>query len=135
MSLLDHIPLEQAQRFYDHVAQTPGEPAEGIRITHLRGTAGRATDNWSRVFHWRVPGSATRLDYVYRDDYVGEEGDPHPVVRIKAINFSSHVTRAGGRTRWPRGPMTTIPHADRVAQVRSPGGARRTNRGQPSGSW
>jgi hypothetical protein len=35
-----------------------------------------------------VPGSATRLDYVYRDDDVGEEGDPHPVVRIKAINFS-----------------------------------------------
>jgi hypothetical protein len=90
ISLLDHIPVEQAQRFYDHVAQTPGEPAEGIRLTHLRGTAGRATDDWSRVFHWRVPGSATRLDYVYRDDYVGEEGDPHPVVRIKAINFSSH---------------------------------------------
>lgn len=39
--------------------------------------------------HEQLPGSATRLDYVYRDDYVGEEGDPHPVVRIKAINFSS----------------------------------------------
>ncbi len=51
---------------------------------------GRAREGWSRVFHWRVPGSATRLDYVYRDDYVGQEGDPHPVVRIMAINFASH---------------------------------------------
>jgi hypothetical protein len=90
LALTDVIPLDQAQRFYDHVSQTPGEPAEGIRLTHLRGAAGRAKDGWSRVFHWRVPGSAARLDYVYRDDHVGAEGDPHPVVRIQAINLSSH---------------------------------------------
>lgn len=89
-SLTDHVPLAQAQRFYDHVAQTPGESAEGIRLTHLRGSAGAAKDGWSRVMHWRVPGSATRLDYVYRDDYLGPAGDPHPVVRILAINHSSH---------------------------------------------
>jgi hypothetical protein len=90
LSLTDHIPLAQAQRFYDHVSQTPGTSADGIRLMQLRGCAGEAKDGWSRVFHWRVPGSATRLDYVYRDDHVGAKGDPHPVVRIRAINFSSH---------------------------------------------
>lgn len=89
LSLTEHIPLEQAQRFYDHIAQTPGAPAEGIRLTHVRGTAGRAREGWSRVLHWRVPGSATRLNYAYRDDYVGPEGDPHPVVRIMTISFAS----------------------------------------------
>jgi hypothetical protein len=49
--LAKHIPLEQAQRFYDHVAQTPGEPAEGIRMTHLRGSVGQAKDGWSKVHH------------------------------------------------------------------------------------
>jgi hypothetical protein len=90
LSLADHIPLAQAQQFYDHVSQTPGKPAERVHLTCLRGKAGEAKDGWSRVFHWRVPGSATRLDYVYRDDYVGIRGDPHPVVQIRAINFSSH---------------------------------------------
>jgi len=90
LSIVDHIPLEQAQRFYDHVARTPGEPAEGIRLTQLRGSAGRGREGWSRVFHWRVPGSATRLDYVYRDDHVGSAADPHAVVRIQAITYSSH---------------------------------------------
>jgi hypothetical protein len=90
LSLTDHIPLAQAQRFYDHVSRTPGAPAEGIKLTPLRGSAGQAKDGWSRVLHWRVPGSAARLDYVYRDDYVGVKGDPHPVVQIRAINLSSH---------------------------------------------
>lgn len=89
-ALPEHIPLEQAQRFYDHVTQTPGEPAEGIRMTHLRGSAGKAKDGWSKVHHWRVPGSAVRLDYRFRGDYVGAKGDPHPIVRIEAIRLSSH---------------------------------------------
>jgi len=90
LSLTDHIPLAQAQRFYDHVSQTPGEPAEGVQLSYLRGKAGEAKDGWSRVLHWRVPGNAARLDYVYRDDYVGVKGDAHPVVQIRAINLSSH---------------------------------------------
>ena len=90
LSITEHVPLEQAQRFYDHVSQTPGSPAKGIQLIQMRGSAGAAKEGWSRVFHWRVPGSVARLDYVYRDDYVGERGDAHAIVRVKAISVFSH---------------------------------------------
>jgi hypothetical protein len=38
--LVERIGLEQAQRFYDHVAQHPGAPAAGIRMNILKGRAG-----------------------------------------------------------------------------------------------
>ncbi|MGH2822629.1 MAG: hypothetical protein ACRDLY_06300 [Thermoleophilaceae bacterium] len=90
--LVDRVGLEQAQRFYDHVCQTPGAPAEGIRVTPLRGRAGRPQEpGFSQTLHWRVPGRAARIDYQYNAAYRGgRKGDPHPVVRIIAINFSSH---------------------------------------------
>jgi hypothetical protein len=90
--LADRIGLEQAQRFYDHVSQTPGAPAEGIRVSVLRGTAGKPKEaGFSQTIHWRVPGRAARLDYQYNSDYRGgREGDAHAVVRILAISFSSH---------------------------------------------
>lgn len=90
MSIAKHVPLEQPQRFYDHVSQTPGSPAKGIQLIQMHGSAGAAKEGWPRVFHRRVPGSAARLDYVYRDDYVGERGDAHAIVRVKAISVSSH---------------------------------------------
>jgi hypothetical protein len=40
VQLIEQIGLEQAQRFYDHVAQHPGAPADGIRMNILRGRAG-----------------------------------------------------------------------------------------------
>lgn len=90
--LEDRIGLDQAQRFYDHVAQHPGEPAEGIRMNVLRGKAGKPDEEgFSRTVHWRVPGSAARLDYQYDAEYSGGgEGDEHAVVRVIAIAFSSH---------------------------------------------
>jgi hypothetical protein len=91
VELADRIGLAQAQKFYDHVAQTPGTPAAGIKLDFLRGGAGRAQDGFSRVMHWRVPGSAARIDYSFNDAFTGgSNGDPHPVVRVEAVKFSSH---------------------------------------------
>ncbi len=84
--------MDQAQRFYDHVAQHPGEPAGGIKMNVLRGKAGNPDeDGFSRTIHWRVPGRAARLDYQYNAKYTGgSDGDEHGVVRVVAIAFSSH---------------------------------------------
>jgi hypothetical protein len=90
--LADRIGLDQAQRFYDHVAQHPGEPAEGVRMNVLRGRAGDPGETgFSRTVHWRVPGRAARLDYQYHPHYSGgSAGDKHAVVRVIAIVLSSH---------------------------------------------
>jgi hypothetical protein len=86
------IGLDQAQRFYDHVAQHPGEAPEGIKVNILKGKAGKPEElGFSRTVHWRVHGSAARLDYQYNENYAGgRDGDPHGVVRVIAISYSSH---------------------------------------------
>jgi hypothetical protein len=87
-----HVGLEQAQRFYDHVATNPGEAPDGVSVTILKGSAGRPREEgFSPTRHWRVPGHAARLDYQFNSAYEGgADGDPHPVVRIIAISVSSH---------------------------------------------
>lgn len=42
--LVSRVGLDQAQRFYDHVAATPGEPPAGISWNQMRGTAGKPTE-------------------------------------------------------------------------------------------
>lgn len=90
--LAERIGLEQAQRFYDHVAQNPGAPAAGIRMNILRGSAGNPEEQgFSKTVHWRVPGSGARLNYQYHSRYTGgRDGDEHAVVRVIAISFGSH---------------------------------------------
>jgi hypothetical protein len=91
LEVAERIGEEQAQRFWDHVALTPGSKADGVRLEPLKGSAGKAKDGWSKVLHWRVPGSPARFDYRYRDDFEGGAiGDPHLVVRIEAISYGSH---------------------------------------------
>ncbi len=90
--LADRIGLDQAQRFYDHVSASPATVPAGVRVTKLKGSAGRAKESgFSSRLHWRVPGSPARIDYEYCDEYRGgRQGDPHRVVRVVAINYSSH---------------------------------------------
>lgn len=90
--LADRVGLDQAPRFYDHVSRTPGTPPEGVNVSRLRGRAGKPHEvGFSSTLHWRVPGRAARIDYQYNPEYRGgQRGDPHPVVRIIAISFSSH---------------------------------------------
>jgi hypothetical protein len=90
--LTERVGIEQAQRLYDHLATTPGQPPGGPKVNILRGAAGRPQEpGFSRTVHWRVPGSAARIDYQYHDRYTGgSKGDPHPIVRIIAVSFSSH---------------------------------------------
>lgn len=85
-----HVNIDQAQRFYDHVTRSPGTVAAGIKMTPMKGKAYEAKDGWSRMMHWRVPGSAVRFDYRWRDDHVVEDGDPHRVVRLEVVSVSSH---------------------------------------------
>ncbi|WP_147267858.1 hypothetical protein [Spongiactinospora rosea] len=89
--MVERVGLKQAQQFWDHVSRTPGSPDPIASISLLKGRAGRPKgEGWSRTFHYRVSSSA-RIDYQYCDAYTtGPEGDPHPVVVILTVNYSSH---------------------------------------------
>jgi hypothetical protein len=84
------VGLTGAQQFYDHVANTPGQPPPVNRSGVLRGRAGEPmAPGFSRTIHYEISG-AGRIDYQFNDAYLGSRGDPHPVVFIRAINLSSH---------------------------------------------
>jgi hypothetical protein len=89
--LVERVGLQQAQQFWDHVANRPGQPDPIASTTFLRGKAGQPQGpGWSRTIHYEVSSSA-RIDYQYCDDYkTTPDGDPHPVVAILTINYSSH---------------------------------------------
>jgi hypothetical protein len=89
-SLPERVGLAAAQQFYDHAATTPGQPAAVNRTGVLRGRAGEPiAPGFSRTIHYEISG-AGRIDYQFNDTYVGNAGDPHPVVFIRTINLSSH---------------------------------------------
>jgi hypothetical protein len=83
------VGLESAQQFYDHVAWNPGQPSDVNRTTVLKGKAGRALHGFSAVIHYEISGAA-RINFKYHNAYVGRDGDPHPIVQILTIDFSSH---------------------------------------------
>ncbi|HWE88726.1 MAG TPA: hypothetical protein VG317_04605 [Pseudonocardiaceae bacterium] len=89
--LVTRVGLQQAQELWDHLAQTPGKPPMTANSCILRGRAGRPKGpGWSRTVHFEVS-SMARIDYQHHDEYTtNADGDPHPVVAILTINFSSH---------------------------------------------
>lgn len=91
LELPDRIGLESAQQAWDHLANTPDRPPAINSATVLRGRAGRPSEpGFSRRIHYELS-SMARFDYEYNREYrLGAEGDPHPVVRIVAIQISSH---------------------------------------------
>jgi len=89
--LVQRVGLESAQQLWDHLAHAPGAPPLVNRSCVLRGKAGRPKeDGFSRTVHYEISGAA-RVDYQYNGAYAGgSDGDPHPVVWILAITFTSH---------------------------------------------
>ena len=89
--LVQRIGLQSAQRFWDHVAQSPGKIPLVGKANILRGKAGKPKrDGFSRTIHYEISG-AGRIDYQYSDSYqTSSNGDPHRVVFIFVINLSSH---------------------------------------------
>ena len=89
--LVSRVGIQQAKQFWDHVAHAPGQPDPIASTTILKGRAGRPKGpGWSRTFHYEISASG-RIDYQYNDTYKATEGsDPHPVVAILTINYSSH---------------------------------------------
>jgi hypothetical protein len=89
--LVERVGVQQAQQFWDHVARSPGGHPPVAQSCILRGRAGRPMgDGWSRTIHYEVTGSA-RIDYQYHDKYrTYPDGDPHPVVAILTVSYSSH---------------------------------------------
>jgi hypothetical protein len=89
--LVTMVGLQQAQQFWDHVATNPGGRCAVASTCYLRGRAAKPQGpGWSRTLHYELTGSA-RIDYQFNDSYstcVG--GDPHPVVAILTISYSSH---------------------------------------------
>jgi hypothetical protein len=89
--LVDRVGLQQARQFWDHVAMSPGNPSAIASTCYLRGKAGRPQGpGWSRTIHYELTGSA-RIDYQFHDAHTTDAGgDPHPVVAILTISYSSH---------------------------------------------
>lgn len=89
--LVERVGLQQAQQFWDHVAQIPDKPCPVASTTILRGKAGHPMSaGWSRTRHFEITSKA-RADYQFHNEYVTDvDGDPHPVVAILTLNYSSH---------------------------------------------
>ena len=70
---------------------TPGQAAPVNRTSVLKGKAAKPkAAGFSRTIHYEISG-AGRIDYQYNDSYAGgARGDPHAVVWVLAIGFSSH---------------------------------------------
>ena len=89
--LASRVGMQQAQEVWDHLANSPGEPPATASTCFLRGKAGRPHGTgWSRTIHYEVS-SMARINYQYKDDYkTSPDADPHRVVAVLSIDFSSH---------------------------------------------
>lgn len=89
--LVSRVGLQQAMQFWDHVAANPGTRSAIASTCYLRGQAGKPQGpGWSRTIHYEVSSSA-RIDYQFHDTYcTGAGRDPHRVVAILTISYSSH---------------------------------------------
>jgi hypothetical protein len=89
--LAERVGLQQAQQFWDHIAQIPGKPSPIAQTCFLRGKAGVPMGpGWSRTVHYELTGSA-RADYQFHNAFTtGVGGDPHAVVAILTLDYSSH---------------------------------------------
>lgn len=89
--VVSRVGLQQAQQFWDHVSTTPGSTSALAATSILRGKAGNPMDTgWSKTYHYEISSSG-RIDYQFHNAFkVGRDGDPHHVVAIMTVSFSSH---------------------------------------------
>lgn len=89
--LANRVGAQQARQLWDHIAMTPGEFPATANSCMLKGRAGRPQgEGWSKTIHYEVS-SMARVDYQYNDNYrTTTDGDPHRVVAVLTVNFSSH---------------------------------------------
>jgi hypothetical protein len=90
--IAERIGLEQAKKLYDSISSSPWKFPDGVNGGILKGKSGKPeSEGFSRTHHWRVPGSATRVDYQYHNEFTQPPlKDPHKIVKIININYSSH---------------------------------------------
>jgi hypothetical protein len=90
-SLADRVGIQNAQRFWDHVAHKPGEAPDVGQCSVMKGKHnGPKWAGYSRTIHYEVSG-AGRIDYQYNAASTeGALGDAHPVVKILVIDLGSH---------------------------------------------
>jgi len=89
--LVGRVGLQQAQELWDHLAQDPANPPPTAATCFLKGKAGKPrAEGWSRTVHYEVTSKA-RVNYQYCDRFfTTPEADPHPIVAILTIDYSSH---------------------------------------------
>jgi hypothetical protein len=89
--LPERVGIDAAQRFWDHISKLPGAaPAVGSTCI-LRGKAGLPQGpGWSKTVHYELS-SMARVNYQHNEAYrTTANGDPHKVVAVLSIDFSSH---------------------------------------------
>ena len=88
--LVTRVGQSSAERLWDFLATQPDRPPAIGACTRLRGAAARPKHpGWSSTYHYEAS-SKCRIDYQYCDEYQVGDGDPHKIVVILTINFSSH---------------------------------------------
>jgi len=89
--VVERVGLEAAQEAWDYLATTPGVPPRTGSACVLRGKAGLPQGpGWSRTVHYELS-SMARVNFQYHDAYTTQPGgDPHRVVAILSIDYSSH---------------------------------------------
>jgi hypothetical protein len=89
--MAEAIGLKQAQQFWDHIATTPEVWPKVGNSCILRGRPGLPqAPGWSRTIHFELS-SMARVDYQYHKAYkTSDGGDPHRVVAILTVSYSSH---------------------------------------------
>lgn len=89
--LAEVVGVKQAQELWDYLATTPDKPPKTGSCCILKGKAGDPQGvGWSRTRHYEAS-SKVRIDYEFHREYrTTDVADPHPVVAIRTITFSSH---------------------------------------------
>ncbi len=85
------VSLQALQECWDHLAYDPAGKNGLVKTKFLHGKAALPkAEGFSRTLHYDLSSKA-RINYQYCDDYrTNSEGDPHKVVFILTIDFSSH---------------------------------------------
>ena len=89
--IVERVGLQQAQQFWDHVSHSPGVKTALADTCFLRGKAGRPQkEGFSKTIHYELS-SMARINYQYCNSYkTSPDSDPHPVVFILTVDYSSH---------------------------------------------
>lgn len=85
--LIEAVGLQNAQRAWDHLANTPDQTPRIGQCTKLKGLDKKIKDGWSAFYHYEASSKA-RIDYQFHLGYASSDNrSPTPVTKILKIDL------------------------------------------------